>query len=370
MRVRKPSGEDAGQASLKSNEMSEKIQSESNYGAWMVVTRKRGSGRLGKASGTSFSALPTQVKVKGSFVLSQGSERVEMGDDLDKSNLGDSADPIETSRVVADQGVRNSLAEPMNEATLAVAAQNPENNLEMRNDCVMEERVENPYTECQQDLKLLSGNKRKTLAKNKGRGSESLGIRSPKGPKNSKSQKRSSHYAEGKSNLLVFARVSGRDSQPENGEDIDRAIPSAKVRMGYLVQEPCGSYFGRDNLSNKSNADSDPGGIRRGAEAGLEEYLPNNTRQHQIGESSIGAQGLVPHAQSVVEVPHGYSRGFVGSNGRNKQAEEAIRCASLGRIRVDHPRKEASGLHGDGYGSLGEPPNPEIDPDYGSSEEM
>ena len=32
MRVRKPSGEDAGQASLESNEMSEKAQSESNYG--------------------------------------------------------------------------------------------------------------------------------------------------------------------------------------------------------------------------------------------------------------------------------------------------------------------------------------------------
>ena len=100
--MRKPSGEDAGQASLKSNEMSEKIQSESNYGAWMVVTRKRGSGRLGKASGTSSSSLPTQVKVKGNSVLSQGFERVEVGDDLDKSNLGDSIDPIETSCAVAD----------------------------------------------------------------------------------------------------------------------------------------------------------------------------------------------------------------------------------------------------------------------------
>ena len=72
-----------------------------------------------------------------------------MGDDLDKSNLGDSADPIETSRVVANQGVRNSLAEPTDETTHVVAAQNPENNLKMKNDCVMEERVENPYTECQ-----------------------------------------------------------------------------------------------------------------------------------------------------------------------------------------------------------------------------
>ena len=60
----------------------------------------------------------------------------------------------------------------------------------------------------------------------------------------------------------------------------------------------------------------------------------------------------------------------MGSSGRTKQAEEAIRCASLGRIRVDYSREEASGLQGDGYGSLGEPPDPEIDPDYGSSKEM
>ena len=60
----------------------------------------------------------------------------------------------------------------------------------------------------------------------------------------------------------------------------------------------------------------------------------------------------------------------MGSSGRTKQAEEVIRCASLGRIQVDYSREEASGLQGDGYGSLGEPPDPEIDPDYGSSEEM
>ena len=60
----------------------------------------------------------------------------------------------------------------------------------------------------------------------------------------------------------------------------------------------------------------------------------------------------------------------MGSSGRTKQAEEAIHCASLGRIWVDYSREEASGLQGDGYGALGEPPDPEIDLDYGSSEGM
>ena len=102
----------------------------------------------------------------------------------------------------------------------------------------------------------------------------------------------------------------------------------------------------------------------------MEAYLPNNIRKHQIGEFSIGAQGLVSHAQFVVEVPHGYSRGLVGSSGGIEQAEEAIRCASLGRIWVDHSREETGGFQGDGYGTFGKSPNFEIDLDYGFGEEI
>ena len=125
-----------------------------------------------------------------------------------------------------------------------MAAQKPEINLEMRKDCVMEESIENPYAECQQDMKQTSRNKRKALAKNKGKGSESLGIRSSKSPKNLNSQKRLSHYTKGKSNLLLSTRGLGSDNQPENGEDFDRVNPSAAVRMGHLVQEPSGGYSG------------------------------------------------------------------------------------------------------------------------------
>ena len=70
--------------------------------------------------------------------------------------------------------------------------------------------------------------------------------------------------------------------------------------------------------------------VRRRAEIGLEASLSHNTGKHQIGESSIGAQCMVSHAQSMVEVPHGYSRGLVGSGGGAKQAKEATLCASLG----------------------------------------
>ena len=231
----------------------------------------------------------------GRSIPSQDSERVEVGVGIDNPNPSDSADALEASRAAAVQGESNSLAAPTDKTTLAVAAQISESNLEMRNDCVMEERAENPFIECQQDLNFLSGNKRKTLAKNKGRGSESLGIRSSKGPKFSKNQKRSSFCAESKNGLLVSAKVLEKESFPENGEDVDRCIPSAEVRLGYLVQEPRSSHSGGDNLSNKSEANHGSGGVRRRAEAGVEGYLPNDTRKHQIGESSFGAQGLVHH---------------------------------------------------------------------------
>ena len=170
---------------MKSNEISEEVQPLD-----LVVTRKRGSGRLGKATGPTKFVNPTQAKAKGISDLSQVSACVEVGDDLSKSNQSDSTDSREeTSRVMADQGLRNGSADPTNETTHAVAAQNSEINFEIRKDFVMEKSVENPYAECQQDMKHISGNKRKALAKNKGRGSESLGIRSSNGPKNSKSQK-------------------------------------------------------------------------------------------------------------------------------------------------------------------------------------
>ena len=129
-------------------------------------------------------------------------------------------------------------------------------------------------------MKQTSGNKRKALAKNKGKGSEGLGIRSSKSLKNSKSQKLLSHYTEGKSDLLLSTRDLGSDNQLENGKDSDRVNPSATVWMGHLVQKLSDGYSRRDNFSNKSGADGDSVVVRRRARACLEASLPHNTGKH------------------------------------------------------------------------------------------
>ena len=101
---------------------------------------------------------------------------MEASEDLNKSVHSDSADSnSETARVVAGQNTQSAL--------------------EMRKDCVMEDCLENPSAGCQLDPRQISGNKRKaiaknkgkgsegSIAKNKGKGSEGLGIRNSKSSK-------------------------------------------------------------------------------------------------------------------------------------------------------------------------------------------
>lgn len=141
--------------------------------------------------------------------------------------------------------------------------------------------------------------------------------------------------------MLLSLRGLGSDNQPEYEEDFDRVNPSAMVRMGYLVQEPSGGYSRRDNFSNKSGADEDSRMVRGRAGASLEASFPHNIEKHQVRESSIGTQCVVSHAQSVVEISHGHSKGLVGKGGGAEQAKEAICYAPLGQIQVDHSREEA-----------------------------
>ena len=104
LKVRKPSGEDEAQVSLKTNKISDEVQPEPNYGPWMVVTRKNVSVRMGKASRPTKFDNPSQVRARGNSNLSQVSTHVEAGEDFGKSNPSDSIDSREvTTHAVAAQ---------------------------------------------------------------------------------------------------------------------------------------------------------------------------------------------------------------------------------------------------------------------------
>ena len=241
LKTSQPNGEGAAKISLKTNEISEDVSPEPNYGPWMVVTRKRGAVRMGKASGPTKVDNSSQARVRGFSVLSQDSVQEEAGKVLDKSNhsninLSDTGAPKEvTTRAVAAPNLLNDSVDSREDTTRVVAIHCSKTNLEMRKDCVMEDCIENPHAVYQQDTNQASGFKRKAVAKNKGKGSKGLGIRNSKGPKNSKSLKRLSHSTERKSELSSSTEGLGSDSLVGNGKDSAQVNPSATVRMGHLV---------------------------------------------------------------------------------------------------------------------------------------
>lgn len=338
LKVKEPTREDLVGASLHSNEANEisgEAQPDSNYRPWMVVTRKKKNlGRMGKASGPAKAFTPTQTEIKGNSGLPQSSVHVEASEDLTKSTQRDSVD---------------SFCETVS----GVAAQNMQGNLEIRKDCVMEECFGNASSESQQDPRHISGTKRKAIVKNKGKGSEGLGIRNSK---NSKSHKKVPSTTEGKAGLRFLSRELQSEKQGKNGEFLDGAKSVAKNRLGDLVQEPSGGNPRGVHNSDSSGANGNTGMVRGRAEAGVEKYLPNNTREYQAGGSSCGAQGMESHTQPVVEFSNGRAGDLVGSIRGVEQAEEAIRDAPLGRIRLDYSREDAGGFQRKATAHLGNHP--------------
>nr|POF01813.1 hypothetical protein CFP56_06195 [Quercus suber] len=124
LKLRKPSGEDATQVLLKTNEISEEAQPEPNYGPWMVITRKRGQVMMGKASGPIKFGNPSHVRVRSNSDLSQVSAHVEAGKDFDKSNPSDlnASDPATSREVttcaVAAQNLQSDSADSRDEEGL------------------------------------------------------------------------------------------------------------------------------------------------------------------------------------------------------------------------------------------------------------
>ena len=88
----------------------------------------------------------------------------------------------------------------------------------------------------------------------------------------------------------------------------------------------------------------------------MEAHISHNPIQHQNWESGAEPSSLESHTQPVVEIPHGCSNGFDGGIGGVEQAAAAFSYALLGRIELDHPRKETSGLQRSSYNPHGKPP--------------
>nr|POE86224.1 hypothetical protein CFP56_07033 [Quercus suber] len=102
----------------------------------------------------------------------------------------------------------------------------------------------------------------------------------------------------------------------------------------------------------------------------LETSLSDNSVQHHIRKSSPRSSSLGHHHQSMVEVPHEHSKGFMGSGKGAKQVAKAISDVSLGQIKVAHSGEESSGLQQISINTYRESPNLETNPNPRTSPEV
>ena len=176
-----------------------------------------------------------------------------------------------------------------------------------------------------------------------------MGIKSTKSLKGSKIQKRLLASLGGRSEFV------GSD-ELENGGNITGNESNTSVRLGHMVPKQDCDNTERDDCTDQGQSDGDAGLVRERAGPSLEAHISHNPIQHQNWESGTGPSGLESHTQPMVEIPHGCSSGFDGGIGGAEQVVAAISCAPLGRIELDHPRKETGGLQRSSHNAHGKPP--------------
>ncbi|KAK9986224.1 hypothetical protein SO802_031175 [Lithocarpus litseifolius] len=107
--VKQATTENEKQTAPRTNETREEVQSDSNYGPWMIVTRKKTVSRMGRTNGQSKSNQTSHINTKGNLNLSEHYLE-ETGKDLEKSHHSDSTQLIsETTRITAAQNPQKDL---------------------------------------------------------------------------------------------------------------------------------------------------------------------------------------------------------------------------------------------------------------------
>nr|POE46464.1 hypothetical protein CFP56_59014 [Quercus suber]POE46465.1 hypothetical protein CFP56_59015 [Quercus suber] len=122
----------------------------------MVVPRKKNVNRMGRTNGQTKSNQTSQIRTKGSLDFSQKHYLEETGKDIKKSHHSDTAD---------------SFAE----TTRFGAAENPQKDLDISTDGMVEDGKVASGSGSQQETRQSNGNKIKSLHKIKAKGSNGLG---------------------------------------------------------------------------------------------------------------------------------------------------------------------------------------------------
>ena len=140
--------------------------------------------------------------------------------------------------------------------------------------------------------------------------------------------------------------------------------------LGDLARKQACGGARQDHSSNQIIIDIGVVVVRGGDGSSMEEHLPYNSDELQIGDTTSGSPSLGLDAQSLVELHNGHSAAIMGGGRSFEQVEKAISGALLQRIRMVDTGKEISGQEGNGNKIDGKPPNAEACSNSCSGQEM
>nr|POE45005.1 hypothetical protein CFP56_79716 [Quercus suber] len=218
------------QVTPRTNETRDEVQSNANYSPWMVVTRKKNVNRLGRTNRQTKSNQVSQTRTKGSLDFSQEHYLEETGKNIEKSHHSDTVDTLaETTRIGA--------------------AQNPQKDLDMGTNDMVEDGKVASGSGSQQEIRQSDGKK-----------------------------------------LIVCTRLKEKEAtcsedqegsdQAENGRLLECSNPIAKNWLGHMVQEASSGDTRRDHNPNSRGTDRNSKVVRGRARASMEPYFPHNTNGH------------------------------------------------------------------------------------------
>ncbi|KAL0000882.1 hypothetical protein SO802_014663 [Lithocarpus litseifolius] len=295
-----------------STEQKETSQLDSNYGPWMVVTRKKNFNRSGRPRGPNNSNQENLLELKGKADLSEPNSTSSKGNNI---RAADSRDLVGSARgILGVMVVQNQQRTDI---------ETDENGMD-----VCQDALSSKHAVCNGKNQTSTGNASYQAWEEKVRGKELMSLR-------------------------MEGFLLGVSPLPQSGWAM-----WYQNRIVVLPDE------------NQSQSDRNTGLVRGGVEASVEAHFSHNPNKHQIRKLGSGSSCLEPHTQPVVEVSYGCSSGLNGGIRGVEQAAAAISHATLGRIGLDHSGKEASGFQRSSHDSYGKSSNSKAHPNSCSSAAM
>ena len=322
---------------------------DTNYGEWMLVTKKKKSIQLGRNVGNispsqqvDVSSKPTKGK-KGFFNSSQVPFNPELTFQFKAGQASGAVGTVDNNLEPCDFG---GVHTHNRHADGAKCSSNVSPSALSRGNDALEQRT----TQVKEKGKAI-------LPSHDKKNSQSKGRKSLKRPNPDPPSRKKSFSPKGSSNSSNVPLRSPLSSFTFN-------------EVGDLAQEQSHCHPERGDSSDQSCSDDHAGEFRRGINGSMEAHPANNPNKRENWVCEAGSSGMGLNPESMVEVSNGCGTNLEGGSTRVERAQEAIGNASLGGIRVVDTGEESDRLQGIGSLPSGEFSHVEVVPNSQPSQEM